>query len=348
MPSRSRLVAARMRTSTPMGSAPPTRSKVRSWRTRRSLTWVSGGISPISSRKRVPPSASSKRPWRRSTAPVKAPRSWPKSSDSRRVSGSAAQLTATKGLAAPGREAVEGPGHQLLAGAALAGDEDGGAGGGGERQGPEDLAHLRAVAEEARDLHLGQRRGRGAGAAGELPAEGAGDLEGRGVLQDAGLGGEADGGADRVPIVGAGEEAADAAGAPAPGLDHQLRRAVVGEAHVDEEGVGGRRRRGPAGRRTGTMATAAKPWPSRAWARRGRRTVVLGADQQDAPPALDRCGEAGVGRDAMSRRRATATALRCSPGSRCSLLVHDVRARHPRVHAVDIGRTRGAWAPSAA
>ena len=57
-------------------------------------------MSPISSRKRVPPFARSKRPLRRATAPVKAPRSCPKSSDSRRCSGMAAQFTATKGPSA--------------------------------------------------------------------------------------------------------------------------------------------------------------------------------------------------------------------------------------------------------
>jgi len=42
----------------------------------------------------VPPSASSNMPFRRDVAPVKAPFSCPKSSDSRRLSGRAAQLTA--------------------------------------------------------------------------------------------------------------------------------------------------------------------------------------------------------------------------------------------------------------
>jgi hypothetical protein len=36
---------------------PPTRVKVPSWSTRSSLTWLSSGISPISSRKSVPVSA---------------------------------------------------------------------------------------------------------------------------------------------------------------------------------------------------------------------------------------------------------------------------------------------------
>ena len=57
-------------------------------------------VSPISSRKRVPPSASLKSPLFSLTAPVKAPLSWPKSSDSRRFSGRAPQLIETNGRAA--------------------------------------------------------------------------------------------------------------------------------------------------------------------------------------------------------------------------------------------------------
>ena len=56
------------------------------------------GISPISSSSSVPLSASSKQPVRRSSAPVKAPFSWPKISLSISVSGIAAQLMATNGL----------------------------------------------------------------------------------------------------------------------------------------------------------------------------------------------------------------------------------------------------------
>ena len=56
------------------------------------------GISPISSSSKVPPSASSKHPVRRSSAPVKAPFSWPKISLSISVSGIAAQLMGTNGL----------------------------------------------------------------------------------------------------------------------------------------------------------------------------------------------------------------------------------------------------------
>jgi hypothetical protein len=62
---------------------------------RRSFTCVLASISPISSRKRVPPSASSNRPMRRSCAPVKEPFSWPKSSLSRIWGERAAQWTVT-------------------------------------------------------------------------------------------------------------------------------------------------------------------------------------------------------------------------------------------------------------
>ena len=59
------------------------------------------GSSATSSRKSVPPFARSNLPMWRSTAPVNAPFSWPKSSLSIYDAGSAAQFTATK--AAPDR-----------------------------------------------------------------------------------------------------------------------------------------------------------------------------------------------------------------------------------------------------
>ena len=59
-------------------------------------------MSPISSRNSEPPSACSKRPLRCVAAPVKAPRSWPKNSDSIRSLGIAAVLTAMNDRAARG------------------------------------------------------------------------------------------------------------------------------------------------------------------------------------------------------------------------------------------------------
>src|SRR5208337_1725862 len=67
---------------------------------RRSLGCSNSGISPISSSSSVPPSASSNLPVWLARAPVKAPRTWPNNSASRRFSGTAAQLMATNGLAA--------------------------------------------------------------------------------------------------------------------------------------------------------------------------------------------------------------------------------------------------------
>ncbi len=95
-------MAATSRTSTVMVRWPPTRSNWRSWMARSSFTWAASGSSPTSSRNSVPPSAASKRPCCAWWAPVKAPRSWPKSADSTSASGSAAQFTATKGRPARG------------------------------------------------------------------------------------------------------------------------------------------------------------------------------------------------------------------------------------------------------
>ena len=71
----------------------------------------------------MPPSASSNRPRLRAVAPVKAPRSWPNSSVSISSGGIAAQLTLTNGLSARALGAVDRARDQLLAGAALAGDQ---------------------------------------------------------------------------------------------------------------------------------------------------------------------------------------------------------------------------------
>ncbi len=57
-------------------------------------------ISPISSRNTVPPWACSKRPGLSRTAPVKLPRTWPKSSDSSSDSGTPAQLSVEHGACA--------------------------------------------------------------------------------------------------------------------------------------------------------------------------------------------------------------------------------------------------------
>ena len=61
----------------------------------------------------------------RSTAPVNAPRSWPKSSDSTRFGGTAVQSKTTNGPARARPLLVERLGEHLLARAGLALDDDG-------------------------------------------------------------------------------------------------------------------------------------------------------------------------------------------------------------------------------
>src|SRR5205823_5352674 len=65
--------AAPMRTSTRKVFVPPRRSNSPSWSTRKILGWVTTERSETSSRKSVPPLASSKRPSFRPAAPVNAP-----------------------------------------------------------------------------------------------------------------------------------------------------------------------------------------------------------------------------------------------------------------------------------
>jgi hypothetical protein len=89
-----------IRTSTMIVRFEPTRSNSRCCKNRSSFTCVDIGISPISSRNSVPPSACSKRPCRRVVAPVNDPFSCPKSSLSSSVSDSAAQCSRTNGRSA--------------------------------------------------------------------------------------------------------------------------------------------------------------------------------------------------------------------------------------------------------
>jgi hypothetical protein len=88
-------VAATTRTSTATLRALPTGRTSPSCSTRSSLTCSASGMSPISSRKIVPPSAAWNSPLCACTAPVNAPRACPNSSDSSSGSGIAPQFTAT-------------------------------------------------------------------------------------------------------------------------------------------------------------------------------------------------------------------------------------------------------------
>ena len=79
--SRSRWVAATTRASTERGRLSPTRLISFSCRNRSRLAWACLDRSPISSRKTVPPLASSRTPIRSRSAPVNAPRTCPNSSE---------------------------------------------------------------------------------------------------------------------------------------------------------------------------------------------------------------------------------------------------------------------------
>ena len=92
---KSRLVAAMTRTFTETSSVPPILWNVPVSRTRRRFDCASGGTSPISSRKRVPPSASSKWPIFCSCAPVNEPSSCPKKAPVIRFASMAPQFTTT-------------------------------------------------------------------------------------------------------------------------------------------------------------------------------------------------------------------------------------------------------------
>jgi hypothetical protein len=100
--SRSRWVAATTRTSTCTGASPPHPHDLALLQRAQQLDLQRGGMSPSSSRKSVPPSASSNLP-RRAATPVATPPSIPNSSLSSSDSGSAAQLSATSGPERPER-----------------------------------------------------------------------------------------------------------------------------------------------------------------------------------------------------------------------------------------------------
>ncbi len=125
---RSRFVAAITRTSTFVSVWEPSRQNTPSWSTRSSFDCSSRGSSPISSRKIVPPSATSKRPNFRLSAPVKAPFSYPNSSLSIEAGRQGRTVHLDQRAIPAGTVLVNRPGHQFLAGARLAQDQDVGVG----------------------------------------------------------------------------------------------------------------------------------------------------------------------------------------------------------------------------
>ena len=93
---------------------------LRSCRTRSSFTWIEGGISPTSSRKRVPPSASSKRPSLPLHRPGEGAALVAEQLGLEQPLGDGGAGDRDERLVAPRAGVVEGAGHQLLAGAGLA------------------------------------------------------------------------------------------------------------------------------------------------------------------------------------------------------------------------------------
>ena len=132
-----------MRTSTLIVSTPPSRMNSRSWITRSSLACVSSGMLPISSKKIVPLSASSNRPFFGYTAPVNAPLTWPKRFDSSRSGGRLPELTVMNALSARAESPMKRAGDELLAGAALALNQHRRAARRGARDQVVDRLHLR-------------------------------------------------------------------------------------------------------------------------------------------------------------------------------------------------------------
>ena len=124
-------------------SHPPSRRTVRSSRTRSSLAWSSRGISVISSSSSEPRCASSSSPGLSVVAPVKAPLAWPNSSDSIRSFGQRGAVDLDQRPLHAGALGVDGVGDELLAGAALADDEDVGVGAGHRVQHLEHALHRR-------------------------------------------------------------------------------------------------------------------------------------------------------------------------------------------------------------
>ncbi len=106
-------------------------------------------MSPTSSRKIVPPRASSNRPTRSRTAPVNAPFTWPKSSLSRRSGRKRAAVHGDERPRAREGARVERARDDFLAGPALPGDEDGRVAPVERLDEVDDLAHRRRARDEA-------------------------------------------------------------------------------------------------------------------------------------------------------------------------------------------------------
>ena len=116
---------------------------------RRNFTCAASGSSPISSRKIVPPSASSKYPLRCSEAPVNEPRLMPEQLALDDPFGIAPQFTVISGFLVPVTCGMDGLGDHFFARPALPGDKNGDVGGRHLFDDLDDLPHLDGFAEDA-------------------------------------------------------------------------------------------------------------------------------------------------------------------------------------------------------
>ena len=117
---------------------------------------MSSGSSPTSSRKIVPRSASSKRPMRRSSAPVNAPLTCPNSSLSISPAEMAPQFTLTSGCWSAWAAVVDRASDQLLAGPGLSENQDRSV---GRRDAVDHVEHggeLRAAADDLLEVVLAE------------------------------------------------------------------------------------------------------------------------------------------------------------------------------------------------
>ena len=152
-------MAASTRTSTRISLVPPTCRNTDVSSTRSRFTCVDGLISPISSRKIVPPWATSNRPGLALSAPVNAPRSCPNSSLCSRLSCSAAQSTTTNGLDLRGLRAWSSLATRSLPAAGFAHDQHRGIAGPHQFHQVQHAAELGALAHErSRLVRRRQRR----------------------------------------------------------------------------------------------------------------------------------------------------------------------------------------------
>ena len=153
---RSLLVAATMRTLVLIGTRPPTVVYSPCWSTRRRRVCASIGMSPISSRNSVPPSACSKRPGAargragEGALLVAEELGFDQvARDRRHVDGDERALAALAVI-------VQRAGHELLAGAGFAGDHHGEVGRHQPGQRPVDLLHGGRAADQRDVLVLGR------------------------------------------------------------------------------------------------------------------------------------------------------------------------------------------------